>query len=125
MAKFLHPDVQDSPCNYLKNNGTRLCVCSAQPANYTDATTTYNLATKTIASTDFTGPANGDASGRKITINAQNNVSVTSSGNATHVALCDATNSKLLEVSTCTEQTLTAGNTVNIAAHDVEFTDPE
>lgn len=124
MAKFAHDDVLDGSPNVVKNNATRICVCSAQPTTYTEAITTYMLAIKTITSADFTGPANGDTSGRKLTSNAHSGVSITNSGTATHVALCDSANSKLLYVTTNTSHALIAGNTTNIPAWDIEFADP-
>jgi hypothetical protein len=71
--------------------------------------------------TDYT-VANGDTSGRKITTAAKSGVSVTASGTATHVSLDDGTT--LLYVTTCTSQSLTSGNTVNIPAWKVEIADP-
>lgn len=124
MAKSVHDDVLDAALSYVKTNGTRLCVCSTQPTTHTEALTTYMLAIKTISSSDYTGPANGDTNGRKVTVNAANSVSVTNSGDAQHVAVVDFANSKLLYVSTCTLQTLTAGNTVNVPAWDIEISDP-
>lgn len=67
MPKFTNDDVLDASPNAIKNNATRICVCSAQPTTYAEAITTYKLAIKTITSADFTGPANGDVSGRKRT----------------------------------------------------------
>jgi len=124
MAKSIHDDVLDQALNYVKNNGTRLCVCSTEPTTHTQALTTYMLAIKTIADTDYTGPSAGDISGRKIRVNAASSVSVTNSGDAQHVALVDFANSKLLAVTTCTLQTLTAGNLVNVPAWDIEIADP-
>lgn len=124
MAKTVHDDVLDQALNYVKTNATRLSACSQQPTTYTEAITTYKLAIKTISSIDFTGPVNGDVSGRKVTTNSQAGVTVDSTGDATHIALCDSVNSKLLMVTTCTTQTLTSGNTVNFPAYDFEINDP-
>lgn len=124
MAKSVHDDVLDQSLSYVKTNGTRICVCSAQPTTYTEAITTYKLAIKTISSSDYTGPANGDSSGRKITVNQAATITVDSTNTATHVALADSVNSKLLYVTTCTSQSLTSGNTVTIPAWDIEIADP-
>ena len=70
----------------------------------------------------YTGPVNGDTSGRKITHDAASSVSVTSSGTCTHLAGIDAT--LLLWVTTVTSQVLTSGNTVNVPAFDFEVADP-
>lgn len=68
--------------------------------------------------------ANGDVSGRKITVGSQADFAIHTSGNATHVALVDDTAKVLLLVTTCTTQTLTAGNTVTTPAFDDEIADP-
>lgn len=124
MGKSIHNDVLDQSLNYIKNNATRLAVCSAEPTTYTEAITTYKLADVDIDSSDFTGPSDGDVSGRKIRINAQGDVPVDSSGTATHIALVDVTNTKLLLVTTCTSQAIVASSTVDVPAFDYELPDP-
>jgi hypothetical protein len=124
MAKTVHDDVLDGALNVVKNNGTRLSVCNAQPTTYTEAITTFKLAIRTIAPADFTGPANGDVSGRKLTVNQQTGITVDADGTATYVAVSDSANSKLLLVTTCTSQVLTAGNTVTVPAFKEEIADP-
>ncbi len=121
MAKLVDDSVLDGALNVLKNNTTLMTVCSQQPNNYTEATSTYKLASVAMAPADFT-IANGDVSGRKITMAAKNGVAVTANGTATHLALCSGTT--LLLVTTITSQVLTAGNTVNIPAWDDEIADP-
>lgn len=123
MAKSVHDDVLDGALNILKNNVTRMVACSAQPTTYTEGNSTFALADVTLASGDFTN-ANGDTSGRKTTVGAKSGVTVDTSGTATHVALLDVTNTKLLYVTTCTSQALTGGNTVNFPAWDIEIADP-
>lgn len=125
MAKSVHDDVLDGALNIIKNNCTRVTVCSTQPTTYTEGNATYALADVTVDSTDFT-VANGDTNGRKVTTGAQSSVLIDTSGTAAHVALLDVANSKLLYVTTCTSQALTANgsNTVNIPAFDIEIADP-
>lgn len=125
MAKIVHDDVLDGALNIIKNNCTRMTACSAQPTTYIEGNATYALADVTMAGTDFT-VANGDTSGRKVTVAAKSAVPIDTSGDATHIALLDVTNSKLLFVTTCTTLTLTAGagNTVNFPAWDDEIADP-
>lgn len=120
MAKAVHDDVLDGAFNVL-NDGTILTVCNAQPTTRTEAVTTYKLADVTIDASDFT-IANGDTSGRKCTIAEQANVPIDTSGTANHIAICDGT--RLLLVTTCTSQALTAGGTVTVPAWDDEIADP-
>lgn len=125
MAKAAHDDVMDGALNVIKNNVTRMTACSAQPLTFAEGDATYALADVTMASTDFT-IANGDTSGRKATVAAKSSVVIDATGTATHIALLDVTNSKLLYVTTCTSLALTAGggNTVNFPAWDIEIADP-
>lgn len=125
MAKLVHDDVLDGALDIIRNNCTRLTVCSTQPTTYTEGNATYALADVTVDSTDFT-KANGDTNGRKLTVSAQSGVLIGASGTAQHIALLDVANSKLLYVTTCTSQALTANgsNTVNVPAWDIEIADP-
>jgi len=124
MGKSVADAVLDAALSYISSNVTQMSACSTQPTTYGQATTTgsYMLAIKTgLTSGNFTGPAD-DTSGRKITVNAQSSVSVVSTGDAAHVALCSG--AALLYVTTCTTQTLTNGNTVNFPAWDINIEDP-
>lgn len=124
MAKSVHNDVLDAALNYIKTNGTRLCLCSAEPTTYTEAITTYKLADVDIISTDYTGPADGDVSGRKLAVDGQTGVAVDSNGTATHLAIVDVSNTKLLYVTTISSQVVTAGNTATLGTWDIELEDP-
>jgi hypothetical protein len=129
MAKWSNDANMDAMLNNIKTTALRLCVCSAQPTTWAEATTThdggaskYCLAIKTIASTDFTGPADGDVSGRKLTVNEAAGLEVLATASATHIALADADDT-LIYVTTCTSQALTDGNTVTVPAFDIEVAD--
>lgn len=115
----------DGSLNILRNNVTRITVCTTEPTTYTEANATNALADVTVDSSDFT-LANGDTSGRKVTVAAQSGVLIDTTGTALHVALLDVTGTALLYVTTCTSQALTANgsNTVNIPAFDIEIADP-
>jgi hypothetical protein len=103
-------------------------VCSAQPTNYAD-----------IANSDLVGPitltpgagggdftyADGDVSGRKVTVAVQNGASVIASGTASHVVLATGGATDLIRyITTCTPQALPSGNTANVGAWKVEVEDP-
>jgi hypothetical protein len=123
MSKWENDIILDQALNYIKNNVTQLCICRAQPMIYIEATTTYKLAIQTgLTSASFTGPADGTVNGRKITINTLTNIAVDLSGDAIYIALCSG--DTLLFVTTCTLQTLTAGNTITIPAWKIEIADP-
>jgi len=123
MAKSVHDDVLDGAFDVL-DQANLMIACSAQPTSRTEAVTTYALADVAMTvNTDYT-KANGDVSGRKVTVAAKSTVLIDTSGTATHVALVDGT--RLLYVTTCTSQALTANasNTVNFPAWDIEIQDP-
>ena len=118
MGKLVHNDVLDAAFTELAtSNG--LCLNTAEPANRA-AAISDNLMPE--ATPSFTGPADGDSSGRKLTVDASNSNTADATGTASHVSLIDAT--VLMYVTTCTNQMITSGNTVNIGAWDVEIADP-
>lgn len=118
MGKKVHNDVLDAALNEIKT-ATGLCVNTSEPADRA-AAISDNLMPE--ATPTFTGPVDGDTSGRKVTINASNGNTADANGTATHVSLIDA--AVLLYVTTCTSQGITSGNTVNVGAWDVEIADP-
>ena len=98
-------------------------ICSEEPVDYTGASTTYTLGNK--ADVTVTGPAAGDASGRKVTIDAITGGSVTGSDTATHWALVDTDATLLVAAqSLSAPQAVTSGNTFSLAAFDIELIDP-
>lgn len=116
MAKSSHDDVLDALGNYLKTNGNKMTVCEGEPTTYEHANSTKGVgAGKALADVAMAG---GDytlanhTSGRKVTMAEKADVLIDASGTADHVAIVDTVTEKLLYVTTCTEQVLTAGNTV-------------
>lgn len=122
MAKSATDAVLDGTLDIIAT-GTLITVCNAEPTTYTEAATTYKLATHVLAGGDFS-KANGDTSGRKITVAQQAAITIDDSGTATHVAISTTSGSLLRVVTTCTSQVLTAGGTVTIPAFDFEISDP-
>ena len=119
MSKSVANDVLDAALTEIATSTTQT-VCSAEPANYAGIAAVA-LAASTVAGGDFT-IADGTTSGRKTTVAEQAAVSITASGDATHVALDDGTT--LQYVTTAPTQTLTSGGTVTVAAWAVELQDP-
>jgi len=119
MAKQVADAVLDAALTEIATS-TRLVVCSAEPANFAGIAA-VTLASVTVSGADFT-IANGTTSGRKTTVAEQASVSISASGDATHVALDDGTS--LQYVTTAPSQTLTSGGTVTVAAWEIEIADP-
>jgi hypothetical protein len=122
MAKQAPDATIDSMFDYIDQCNI-MHVCSAEPANYAGIAAVSLADVALTPDTDFT-KANGDTSGRKVTVAAKNAVTVDASGTATHIAIARTTDSTLRYVTTCTSQALTSGNTVNIPAWKIEVADP-
>lgn len=120
MGKVLTDAVLDGSLDILAT-ATEIYLCTSEPANRAAADTASLIPAHTLTSGDFT-KANGDTSGRKVTVAAQNGLTADATGSATHIALCTGTD--LLGVTTCTSQSVTSGNTVNIGSFKLELTDP-
>ena len=101
--------------------GDAVHVCAGQPTTYTEAATTFQLATEAVTSPDFV-KANGDVSGRKQTCTPGADTTIVADGLADHVAVTNGTT--LLDVYTCTNQGLTSGGTVSVSPFDHEVGAP-
>lgn len=124
MAKSVHNDFLDGALDILRLNADGISVCDGEPGSYADAWTNNALATSgTMTSADYT-IADGDTSGRKITVGTQSDIPIFKNGTADHIALVDTGNSKLLLVTTCSDQVLTSGGTVTVNEFDDEILDP-
>lgn len=98
---------------------TSMHACSAEPANHAGIAA-VDLADVTMGGGDYT-QANGDTSGRKVTMAAKASVTIDANGTANHVVLTDLTN---IYVTTCTDQALNTPGTVSFPAWDIEILDP-
>jgi hypothetical protein len=124
MAKFASAKFLDGGPNTVKASADTITytLCSGQPTTRTEAVTTLMLASTTLNKTTEVTLANGDVSGRKMTISAKSAVSVTNTGTGNHVAVCDATD--LLYVTTTASQAVSAGGTVDIGSWKAEIAAP-
>lgn len=127
MAIFAPDATLDAMLNVLADNCDRVDICSTQPTTYAEATSTFSLGNTTLTAGAGNGDwtiANGDTSGRKLTLAQQTGVSIGSTGTAQHLAFTDGT-STLYHVITLTSQGVTSGNTATINSVDVfEIRDP-
>lgn len=122
MAKAMNDAGADAALDYW-TDADLMIACSAQPTSYAEATSTYALADVAMAGGDFT-KANGDTSGRKVTVAAKSAVDIDVTGDATHVALVKTGDTTLRYVTTCPTAALDAAGTVNFGAWDIEIADP-
>ena len=123
--------VLDSALSKLDTEATHLYLCSAEPATYAAAiganngTTQFGLGNKALAAGDINAPADRVGGGRKVTLAALSGGSVTSTGTATHYAIVDQTNTRLLVTGAISPtQGLTAGNTFSTPTIDIGIPDP-
>jgi hypothetical protein len=123
MGKYMNPNTIDLALADIKANANMQVVCSAQPASYADAFTNYKLGSVAMTSADYT-LANGDVSGRKITVAAKAGVPVSINGTVTHVALIDTVNSVLKHVTTTASTAVAAGGTVDVGSYKDEIQAP-
>jgi hypothetical protein len=118
MGKKQADIVLDQSLNYISTNATEYYVCTSEPTDRADAIATSVTAAITPS---YTGPADGDVSGRKLTIDAVSDEALTASGTVNHLALCSGTT--LLYVTTATPQPVSSGGTVSIPSWDIEIAD--
>lgn len=118
---YLNDEVFDQGLDWLDANGTRVDICSQEPANYTEATSTYTLGTATV---NTGAPQDGDTDGRKVTVPAVSGASVTASGTATHVALTDGSSVLCATTALSASQAVSDGNTFDLAAWDITLREP-
>lgn len=114
--------VFDNGLTVLDTEANRLDICSQEPTTYTAATATYSLGNKT--SLAIGAPADRTGGGRKVTASAFTDGTVTATGTATHYAIVDTTNSRLLATGSLTSQAVTSGNTFSLGTFDIGIPDP-
>lgn len=116
----------DAGLNALDLEATNIELCSAEPTTYTAATSTNNLGTKAHGAGNVAGtPAAATPNGRKVTTTAVTDGTVGTGGTATHWAITDRTNSRLLAAGPLqASQVVTAGNPWTLPAFDLRFPAP-
>jgi len=120
MGKAISDAAFDASLEYIANNCVRLAITTDTdtPANLTN-----QIAFIAVTSSQFS-KANGDTSGRKVTMAAVSSIGVNSTGYARHIVLASSGGANLHVITTCTSQALTQGNYVATPAFDFEITDP-
>lgn len=124
---FLNDNTLDNGLAALKAAASDIFICSAEPATFTQATSTFALGTKALgAGNVYTAAiAAGSPSGRKLTsvaIVAGAPGSVTATGTATHNAVTSSGSSRLeVAQALSASQAVTSGNTFTLTAQDVRL----
>lgn len=120
---FLNDRVFDNGLTVLDTEATEIHVTSVEAADYTEATSTYTLGNS--ASLSIAAPSDRTGGGRKVTVAAISDGSITGTGTVTHYAIVDTANSRLLATAALTAaQSVTSGNTFTLASFDIGIPDP-
>lgn len=119
---FIADRVFDNGLTVLDTEANRLDICSQEPATYAEATSTYTLGNKT--SPTVGAPADRTPDGRMVTVSAITDGTVTGSGTASHWALTDTANSRLLAAGALSApQGVTSGNVFTLGAFNIGIPD--
>ncbi len=115
--------VFDAALAKLDTEANRLDICSSEPATFSAATTSASLGNK-VSGFSIGAPADRTPNGRKVTVAAFSDGAVTATGTATHWAITDTVNSRLLATGALSaSQGVTNGNTFSLAAFDIGIPD--
>lgn len=115
--------VLDNGLTVLDTEANRVDLTSQEATTYAEATSTYTLGNATSIS--IGSPTDRTGGGRKVTMAAISNGSITGTGTATHYAIVDTSNSRLLVTGLLTaSQSVTTGNTFSLEALDIGIPDP-
>lgn len=118
---FLADYILDLALAELDTATSTLYITSAEATNYTQASSTYKLGTKTSLS--IGAPADRTPNGRKVTVAAITDGVVDSTGTATHWAITKSGTTLMATGSLSASQAVTSGNTFTLAAFDVGIPD--
>ncbi len=115
--------VFDNGLTVLDTEANKITVTSQEASSFAEANATYALGNSTSLS--INAPANRTGGGRKVTVAAITDGSITATGTATHYAIIDTSNSRLLATAALTaSQSVTNGNTFTLATFDIGIPDP-
>jgi hypothetical protein len=119
---FVADYVLDAALTKLDTEANRLDICSQEPTDYTGATSTHTLGNKTSLSVG--APEDRSPNGRKVIVAAITDGSVSGTGTATHWAVSDTGNTRLLATGALSaSQAVTSGNTFTLTAFDIGIPD--
>ena len=118
---YLNDRVLDNGLSALSSEVNALHICSQEPATYASATSTHSLGSKATPTVAAPSPRTPD--GRKVTIAAIVSGApgaIDAAGTASHWALVDTGNSRLLAAGALSaSQAVTDGNTFTLSAFDI------
>ena len=122
---FIADRCLDNGLTVLDTEASRFDICSQEPTTYAEATSTHTLGNTTSISIGAPADRTASGGGRKVTLAAISDASVTGTGTATHFAITDVSNSRLLVTGALNaSQSVNSGNQFDISALDIGIPDP-
>ena len=119
----LNDRVFDNGLTVLDTEANAIHITSQEATSYTDATSTSTLGNSTSLS--IGAPRDRTGGGREVVVAAITDGSVTGTGTATHYAIVDTVNSRLLATgSLAASQAVTSGNTFTLSSVTIGIPDP-
>jgi hypothetical protein len=119
----LNNRVFDNGLTVLDTEANRIDITSAEATTYAEATSTLTLGNSTSLS--IGAPQDRTGGGREVVIAAITDGSVTGTGTATHYAIVDTVNSRLLATGSLTaSQSVTTGNSFTLSSTTIGIPDP-
>ena len=119
----LNDRVFDNGLTVLDTEANAIHITSAEATTYAAATSTLTLGNSTSLS--IGAPQDRTGGGREVVVAAINDGSVTGTGTATHYAIVDTANSRLLATGSLTaSQAVTSGNTFTLSSVSIGIPDP-
>lgn len=121
---YISDKALDETLKYIQNNVKRALLVKALSSDYATVTASGNiLGAVNMSSSDF-AIANGDTSGRKITISEKKSVSITADGTVDGVVWVDDTNQDVVVYDNSTASvTVLNGDTVDVQSQKIELSD--
>lgn len=119
----LNDRVFDNGLTVLDTEANAIHITSQEATTYANATSTFTLGNSTSLSIGI--PQDRTGGGREVVVAAISDGSVTGTGTATHYAIVDTVNSRLLATgSLAASQSVTSGNTFTLSSVTIGIPDP-
>lgn len=119
----LNDRVFDNGLSVLDTEANEIHITSQEATTFANATSTYTLGDS--SSLSIGAPQDRTGGGREVVVAAITDGSVTGTGTATHYAIVDTSNSRLLATgSLASSQSVTSGNTFTLSSITVGIPDP-
>jgi len=121
---FLNDRVLDLGLTVLDTEATKIHICLSEPSTFAGVAG-VTLGNKALGAGGIGAPGARTPSGRKVTVASFSDGNVTGTGTASHYAIVDETNSRLLAANPLSStQAVTSGNTFSLNAVDIGIPGP-